>query len=323
MVKEGTHIILTVSTAKPTSNVPKLTGGTYEDAVKALVADGVDQSRISQDPRFSEDFPEGQVIGSEPAEGSEYDPDTASFVIFVSKGQESKPMPDLTNKTQKEAKAILEEMGLVLDEVSEDTSYSIEKGKITKQWPYEQGDLVSPGDKISVSLSTGYPPEALNYTFNVPVAPSSEGKKTKIRIVYSDARNNGEPQEWGTRTIAKTQVLSVNLVLAPNKDGAVSIYQDGEYIEAFEVRYSDAKNGTVQQPEPPATQTPEPTVAPTQAPPEPTIEPEILPPDSGEGENTGEVDQTGFLTEEAVHGKQAGNGKGNGNGNNKDKSKVH
>ncbi|CAM4452737.1 Stk1 family PASTA domain-containing Ser/Thr kinase [Paenibacillus typhae] len=329
VVKEGTHIILTVSTAKPTSNVPKLTGGTYEDAVKALVADGVDQSRISQDPRFSEDFPEGQVIGSEPAEGSEYDPDTASFVIFVSKGQESKPMPDLTNKTQKEAKAILEEMGLVLDEVSEDTSYSVEKGKITKQWPYEQGDLVSPGDKISVSVSTGYPPEALNYTFNVPVAPSSEGKKTKIRIVFSDARNDGEPQEWGTRTIAKSQVLSVNLVLAPNKDGAVSIYQDGEYIEAFEVRYSDAKNGTVQQPEPPATQTPEPTVAPTQAPPEPTIEPEILPPDSGEGENTGDADQTGFLTEDAVQAKQAGNGKGNGkgngngNGNNKDKSKDH
>ncbi|MBY0011057.1 Stk1 family PASTA domain-containing Ser/Thr kinase [Paenibacillus typhae] len=323
VVKEGTHIILTVSTAKPTSNVPKLTGGTYEDAVKALVADGVDQSRISQDPRFSEDFPEGQVIGSEPAEGSEYDPDTASFVIFVSKGQESKPMPDLTNKTQKEAKAILEEMGLVLDEVSEDTSYSVEKGKITKQWPYEQGDLVSPGDKISVSVSTGFPPEALNYTFNVPVAPSSEGKKTKIRIVYSDARNDGEPQEWGTRTIAKSQVLSVNLVLAPNKDGAVSIYQDGEYIEAFEVRYSDAKNGTVQQPEPPATQTPEPTIAPTQAPPDPTIEPEILPPDSGEGENTGDADQTGFLTEDAVQAKQAGNGKGNGNGNNKDKKKDH
>ncbi|WP_042200783.1 Stk1 family PASTA domain-containing Ser/Thr kinase [Paenibacillus camerounensis] len=315
VVKEGTHIILTVSTAKPTSNIPKLTGGTYDDAVKALIAQGVEQSRISQDPRFSEEFAEGQVIGSDPAEGSEYDPQTASIVIFVSKGKESKPMPDLTGKTQNEAKAMLEEIGLVLDEVNEDTSYSVEAGKITKQWPYEQGDLVSPGDKISVSISTGYPNEALNYTFNVPVAPSSDGKKTKIRIVYSDARNEGEPQEWGTRTIAKSQVLSVNLVLGPNKDGAVSIYQDGEYIEAFEVRYSDAKNGTVQQPEPPATQTPEPTPVPTQAPPEPTIEPEILPPDSGGGENAGDVDQTGFLTEEAVQAKS--------NGNNKDKSKDH
>lgn len=294
VVKEGTLIVLTVSTAKPVSNVPILSGGTYDEAVKALVADGVEQSRISQDPRFSDDYPEGQVIGSEPAEGSEYDPETASIKIFVSKGKESKPMPDLTNKTQNEAKSILEGLGLVLDEVSEDTSYSIEKGRITKQWPYEKDDLVSPGDKISISLSTGFPPEALNYTFNVPVAPSSDGQKTKIRIVYSDARNDGEPQEWGTRTIAKSQVLSVNLVLAPNKDGAVSIYQDDEYIEAYEIRYSDAKNGTVPQPEPPVTETPPPpTAEPTEPPAEPTIEPEILPPGSEEGGNPEDANQSG------------------------------
>ncbi|CAH1190840.1 Serine/threonine-protein kinase PrkC [Paenibacillus auburnensis] len=313
VVKEGTHIVLTVSTAKPTSNVPSLSGKTYDDAVKALMAEGVEQSRISQDPRFSEDFPEGQVIGTEPAEGSEYDPETATIKVIVSKGKESKPMPDLTGKTQDEAKVILEDLGLVLDEVSEDTSYSVDKGKITKQWPYEKDDLVSPGDKISISLSTGFPPEALNYTFNVPVAPSSDGKKTKIRIVYSDARNDGEPQEWGTRTIAKTQVLSVNLVLAPNKDGAVSIYQDGEYIEAYEIRYSDAKNGTVQQPEPPATQTPEPTVAPTETPAEPTIEPEILPPGSEEGVNAGGNNQTGYIVNNASEGQSNKKGKAKDN----------
>ncbi|QSF47055.1 Stk1 family PASTA domain-containing Ser/Thr kinase [Paenibacillus tianjinensis] len=309
VVKEGTHVVLTVSTAKPTSNVPSLSGKTYDDAVKALMAEGVEQSRISPDPRFSEDFPEGQVIGTEPAEGSEYDPETATIKVIVSKGEESKPMPDLTGKTQDEAKAILEGLGLVLDEVSEDTSYSVDKGKITKQWPYEKDDMVSPGDKISISLSTGFPPEALNYTFNVPVAPSSDGKKTKIRIVYSDARNDGEPQEWGTRTIAKTQVLSVNLVLAPNKDGAVSIYQDGEYIEAYEIRYSDAKNGTVQQPEPPATQTPEPTVAPTETPAEPTVEPEILPPGSEEGGNAGGTNQTGYIVDNASEGQSNKKGK--------------
>ncbi|WP_310832883.1 Stk1 family PASTA domain-containing Ser/Thr kinase [Paenibacillus pedocola] len=315
VVKEGTHVVLTVSTAKPTSNVPSLSGKTYDDAVKALMAEGVEQSRISPDPRFSEDFPEGQVIGTEPAEGSEYDPETATIKVIVSKGEESKPMPDLTGKTQDEAKAILEGLGLVLDEVSEDTSYSVDKGKITKQWPYEKDDMVSPGDKISISLSTGFPPEALNYTFNVPVAPSSDGKKTKIRIVYSDARNDGEPQEWGTRTIAKTQVLSVNLVLAPNKDGAVSIYQDGEYIEAYEIRYSDAKNGTVQQPEPPATQTPEPTVAPTETPAEPTIEPEILPPGSEEGGNTGGNNQTGYIVNNASEGQSNKKGKVKNNKN--------
>ncbi|UQZ36342.1 serine/threonine protein kinase [Paenibacillus sp. PK3_47] len=303
VVKEGTHIILKVSTAKTKYYVPSLSGKSYDEAVQALIAEGVAQSRISQDPRFSEDFPEGQVIGSEPAEGNEYDPETAAVKIIVSKGEESIEMPDLIGSSESQAKKLIEGAGLVLDEVKEEASYSIEKGKVMEQWPYEEGDLVSKGDKVKISISTGFPPEALNYTFNVPVAPSSDGKKTQIRIVYSDARNDGEPQEWGTRTIGKSQVLSVNLVLAPNKDGAVSLYQDGEYIEAFEIRYSDAKNGTVPQPEPPVTETPAPpTPAPTETPqPDPTIEPEILPPGSEEeeeaDETAGNVDQTGFVTE--------------------------
>lgn len=300
VVKEGTHIILKVSTAKTQYFIPSLSGKSYDEAVQTLIAEGVAQVRISQDPRYSEDFPEGQVIGSEPAEGSEYDPETTAIKIIVSKGEESIEMPDLIDSTESQARKLIEGAGLVLDEVKEEASYSIEKGKVMKQWPYEEGDLVSKGDKVKISISTGFPPEALNYTFNVPVAPSSDGKKTQIRIVYSDARNDGEPQEWGTRTIAKSQVLSVNLVLAPNKDGAVSIYQDGEYIEAFEIRYSDAKNGTVPLPEPPATETPSPppTPAPTETPqPDPTIEPEILPPGSEEEETTGDVDQTGFITD--------------------------
>jgi serine/threonine-protein kinase len=331
VVKEGTHIILKVSTAKTKYFVPSLSGKSYDEAVQALLAEGVAQPRISQDPRYSEDFPAGQVIGSEPAEGSEYDPETTSIKVIVSKGEESIEMPDLINSTEAQAKKLIEGAGLVLDEVKEAASYSYEKGKVMEQWPYEEGDQVSKGDKVKISISTGFPPEALNYTFNVPVAPSSAGKKTQIRIVYSDARNDGEPQEWGTRTIAKSQVLSVNLVLAPNKDGAVSIYQDGEYIEAFEIRYSDAKNGTVPEPEPPATETPPPaTPTPTETPvPDPTIEPEILPPGTEEGEETtGNVDQTGFvagnennnvLTDKGSNGKKEKNhGKANDKAKDKD-----
>lgn len=295
IVKEGTHISLKVSTAKTMSKMLSLSTYTYDDAVKALMAEGVEQTRITEVPEHSEDIPEGQVIRSEPAAESEYDPETASIKLFVSQGKASVTVRDLTGMTLDKAKATLEELGLVLDEVKEDSSFTIEKGKVMKQWPFEEGDTAAPGDKISISVSTGVPPEAIDYIFNVPVAPSSDGKRTKIRIEFSDARNEGAKQEWGTRTIAKSQVLSVPLVLAPTKDGVVSIFQDGKYIEAFEVKYSDAKNGTVPQPDPPATQTPEPTQAPTQTPPEPTIEPEILPPDSEDGNNSEEVDQTGFL----------------------------
>ncbi|CQR55344.1 Stk1 family PASTA domain-containing Ser/Thr kinase [Paenibacillus riograndensis] len=329
MVKEDTHIALTVNIPKPLSKMIPLAGKTEEEAIKLLIAEGVDQSRITPDQRYSEDFPEGQVIGTEPAVDSEYDPATATIKLIVSQGKETADVPDLTNKPQAEAKSLLEAAGLVLGEVKEESSFSVEKGIVMEQWPYEKGDTASPGEKINITVSKGYPPEALEYTFNVPVAPSVEGTKTKIRIIYADARKDGENQEWGTRTIAKSQRLAVKLLLAPNKDGSVSVYQDGDFVATYSIKYADAKNGTVPDPEPPVQHTPEPTQAPTEPPPataDPTIEPEILPPSTEEGTTTGSVNQTGFVARDGDNGQTAdnkvkdnGKEKGKEKGKNKDK----
>ncbi|MNO15895.1 Serine/threonine-protein kinase PrkC [compost metagenome] len=318
MVKEDTHIALTVSIAKQLPKMIDLSGKTQEEAVKLLIAEGVDQSRITPDPRYSEDFPEGQVISTEPAVDTEYDPETSAIKLIVSQGKETADVPDLKGRSKEEAESLLEAAGLVLGEVKEESSFSVEKGIVIEQWPYEKGDTASPGEKINITVSTGYPPEALEYTFNVPVAPSVEGTKTKIRIIYADARNDGENQEWGTRTIAKSQRLSVKLLLAPNKDGSISVYQDGDFVTTYTIKYSDAKNGTVPEPEPPVQHTPEPTQAPTEAPPasaDPTIEPEILPPSTEEGTTTGSVDQTGLATNNASN--ESNNGKGDGKGKGK------
>jgi len=293
MVKKGTSIVLSVSTAKPLSKMLDLSGMTLDEATKALVAQGVAESRITSDNRNSPDVEEGKIITQDPLPQAEYDPETAQVMIIVSKGKESIEMPDLTGLTEKEASAKLEEVNLELGDVKEDSSFTVEKGKVTKQWPYDKGTPVAPGTKITIYLSTGYPPEALEYTFNLPVAPTVSGKKTKMRIVFADARNNGENQEWGSRTVGKSQVLSVNLVLAPNKDGVVSLYRDGQFFETYLVSYMDAKNNTVPIPELVGEATPPPTQEPTEAPAteEPTAEPTVSPTDSGNGD----VNQTGLV----------------------------
>ncbi|MDT3425631.1 serine/threonine-protein kinase [Paenibacillus forsythiae] len=306
-VKEGTTITLKVSIPKPLSQMLDLSGNTYDDAVKALMAQGVDQSRITQESEFSGDVPVGQVLRQNPLPGSDYDPDTATISITVSKGQESIVMPDLTGLTESEAKAKLAEVGLELGDVKTEGSFSMGKGKITKQWPYEKGASALPGEKITIYISSGYPPEALEYTFNLPVSPAQEGKKTKIRIEYADARNNGENQDWGTRTISKTQVLSVNLVLAPNKDGAVIVYRDGEFYDTYPVSYMDAKNGTVPIPEPspvnPPSPSPAETPAGTPASAEPSAEPVTAPGTGDAPSDTGGepgVNQTGYNADTAL-----------------------
>ncbi|WP_310549984.1 Stk1 family PASTA domain-containing Ser/Thr kinase [Paenibacillus glufosinatiresistens] len=327
VVKKGTEIALTVNTAKPLSKIPDLTGKTFEEAAALLTEQGVDQSRITRDEEYSADYSPGQVIRQNPVGNSEYDPDAATVSLVVSKGQESVTMPELSGLTEREAKRKLEENGLVLGEVKNESSFSVEEGKVVKQWPYDKGVSAPPGSEITIYVSTGYPPEALEYTFNLPVSPAKEGSRTKIRIEYADARAGGEKQDWGTRTITKTQVLSVNLVLAPNIDGVVNVYRDGDFYDSYPVTYMDAKNGTVPIPEPSAAEPPpSPSVTPTAtAPPSPDqpADPAAVP-DDGE-QDGGEADQTAYVlpnaNPNANANKASDHAKVKGNGQEKTKNK--
>ncbi|MNJ54893.1 hypothetical protein D3C77_503550 [compost metagenome] len=150
-----------------------------------------------------------------------------------------------------------------------------------------------------LTVSSGYPPEAINYTFEVPAAPVEEGKNSKIRIVYGDAR--GDNKEWGTKTISTTQTFSVDLVLAPNKNGAVSVIRDGELFDTYLVSYIDAKQGTVPVPQLPGNHYEE---------------------NSYNDWEEGEIENpdTGWINDGAVaqavkDNKKKNNGKGNGKGN--------
>jgi len=304
MVKEGTSIALTVSTDKPLDKLKDFSGMTLDEATKELIALGVAQSRIIPDSRTSEDVPEGQIITQDPIPGSDFDVETGVVTLFVSKGAESVIMPELIGLTLDEASAKLEANKLVLGDVQDDYSFDVDKGKVTRQFPYDKGNPVPPGEKINIFINKGYPPEALEYTFNVQVSPIQQGKKNKIDIEFTDARYKGEKQEWGTRTIGKTQVLSVNMVLAPNKDGVVYVSRDGVLYDSYVVSYTDAKNNTVPMPEMTSQPTAVPTEQPTEPPAteEPTADPAVTPEDPGNGE--GNVNQTGFLNN--------GNGKSNG-----------
>ncbi|HEY2492614.1 MAG TPA: Stk1 family PASTA domain-containing Ser/Thr kinase [Paenibacillus sp.] len=244
-IKKGSSIHLSVSTMKPLISMPDVKGQTFEEASKILIGKKIKEDNIRQISDYS-DEPSGTVISQSPGANAEFDGDTQEIVLTVSKGPKSMDMPDLVNKTQQDAQSTLEALGLKLEAIKEDTSFQIEKGKVTQQWPYDAKAPVSPGSKITLFVSTGYPAEALDYTFRLPVAPVEEGKKTKVRIVYSDARNEeGSTKEYGTQTIQTTQVFPVKLVLMPNKDAVVSVYLDGKPFDEFRIRYNDVKNGTV------------------------------------------------------------------------------
>lgn len=244
-VKEGAAIQISVGIAKPKVKIPDFTDNTFDQARKKLIELGFKDENIKPDPQYSNDQPEGIVMGSDPGANSEVDADIAQITLTVSKGQDSFPMPNLINKTQKEAEKELKKLDLVLRQVMEESSYTVEKGKVIKQWPYDEGQLAKPKDEITLTISSGYPADALKYTFNLPVAPTEEGKKTKILIKYTDARTDGKNVEWGTKTIQTTQAFPIDLVLSPDKDAVITVEREGEIFDTYSVRYNDAKNGTV------------------------------------------------------------------------------
>lgn len=248
MVKEGSTLDISVSMAKPRDPMISVKGLSYEEAVQKLVDKGIDQDRISKAEENSDEKP-GTVIGQSPDEGTDFDPAAVVIVLKVSKGPLEVKMPDLVNKTQSEAVAEVEKLGLKLakDGIKEEPSFEIEAGKVTKQWPFSPNEAVTPGSEVTLFISSGYPPEAMEYTYQVPVVPETEGKISKIRITYGDAR--GENQDWGTQKVGKAQYLSVKLILAPNKNGTVSVFRDGALLETYQVSYIDAKQGTVPVPE--------------------------------------------------------------------------
>lgn len=275
IVKEGSEVQLSVGAEKALLKMIDLKDLSYDDAVKKLTALDIKEDQIQRKEEFSNDKSSGTVLSQTPGVNEEYDPAEVQIVLTVSKGPQTVKMPDLKNHTRSEAESILKSAGLVLAQVQEEPSYTVDKGKVTQQWPVEAGAEVNPGDKITIFISTGYPNEALNYAYNINVSPKEVGKSSKIRITFEDAR--GKSQEWGTRTIKSAQMLTIPLILAPNVDGVVSVYRDGQFLDTYLVSYTEAKNGTVVVP----------TIEPEKgAEPPPTTEE----PDQGGGGDEGTVD---------------------------------
>ena len=247
-VKEGATIRLYVSEGTPLVSLQDYAGKPFETAVQQLVELGFESTRITKDEVYHDDAEPGVVVGMSPQPNSQVDPKTASIKFTVSKGKESFGMPNLVGLTKDEAVAKIEanELKLAKDGIVEEPSYE-PQGQVFMQKPFEPNDPVSKGSEVRIYVSSGFPPEALNYTFPLPVAPKEEGKNSTIRIVYTDAR--GENMEWGTEKIKSSQVLNVELVLAPNKDGVVLVYRDGTFLDTYPISYIDAKQGNVPIPE--------------------------------------------------------------------------
>ena len=159
-VKEGSTISVVVSLGQNLVKVPKVTGLTQDDATKQLEDLGL---VVNVEETYSNKVEAGYVIEQSVKENEEIDAGE-SITIKVSKGTEKVTVPDLTGKTESEAKTAIKDAGLKLKTVVTTEDTTKEDGVVVKQ-----------------SLEAGTEVEK-NATITITVNKLQENKKTTVVI---------------------------------------------------------------------------------------------------------------------------------------------
>ncbi|WP_139998192.1 Stk1 family PASTA domain-containing Ser/Thr kinase [Paenibacillus paridis] len=242
-VKEGSFIQITVSDGPELEELGNYVGKSLQTAIDELGAIGVTPEQIVTEAEFSEE-PENTILQQSPKPGEQYNPESVEFQFTISKGRETVSMPNLIGKTLEEAKELIKEKELTLDndDILYVPSYAHPKDVVISQNPYKAKEPVSKGAKVSISVSSGPPADAKEHQFNITISPAEAGKTSEIRIEYSDAR--GEKIEGVKRQISGTQTFPVTVLVAPDTEASVTVYRDNQFIDSKSITYQELLNGT-------------------------------------------------------------------------------
>ncbi|MBO4889614.1 MAG: PASTA domain-containing protein [Lachnospiraceae bacterium] len=152
-VPSGTVLNLVVSSGKVVgATVPDVVGKSEAEAKVILEAEGFKMQKQLQE---SDSVEKGNVISQNPL-GATTAAQGSDVTVVISSGMsvEQITMPDLTGKTEEEAKVVIEEEGLSIGTVAEEDSDSVEKGKVISQAP-AAGGMVDKGTAVDLKISLG------------------------------------------------------------------------------------------------------------------------------------------------------------------------
>ncbi|MBU1291623.1 MAG: PASTA domain-containing protein [bacterium] len=104
---------------------------------------------------FDERIPQNKIIAQDPASGAKVKKNREIHVV-VSKGSKviALDIPDLRNKELKEATALIEEYGLILDKITYTNHFSVPKDVVIAQTP-EPGNINSNSKNVNLLVSKG------------------------------------------------------------------------------------------------------------------------------------------------------------------------
>lgn len=236
-VKQSVTVGLILSLGPYKEKMPDFRGEHVDLALRELRNLGVSQERIKQDVLEAREDA-GTVLQQSPAAGDEILPDEVQVTLVVSKGPGTVLMPNLVNSKQSEAETLLTKLGLQA-EFKEEASYSVEKGRVIQQHPYQPNDEVEVGATVTVIISKGLPSDALQRTRTIELVPAEEGKTSVFDIRITDAA--GENREWGVKEVSEKTSFGVQVTVSPDMNAHIYIHRDDILINTYTVTYHDAQ----------------------------------------------------------------------------------
>jgi serine/threonine-protein kinase len=138
------------SSTPATVTMPDLANSTQADAEAQLTELGL-ESTVT--PQADDNVAEGNVISSDPASGTPVAVGSR-VALTVSTGSNSAVVPDVTGKTQEEARAALTAVGLSVGDVSTEDNASVDKGEVVSTDPAAQAS-VPKGSAVGLTIASG------------------------------------------------------------------------------------------------------------------------------------------------------------------------
>ena len=183
VVETGSAVELKVSVQGSDVIVPDVMGYTEAQATSVLEDEGFTVVKLRE---FSDDVEKDLVMTQTPAGLSSLKRgETVTLTISLGEESVSLQMPDLTGKSETDAKDILNALGLQCRSVTEDYSETVEAGKVCSQ-SYTANSSIKKGTQIDIVLSKG--PEPRYYNCNTSVlAPPNYQQGTQARVTLTAA----------------------------------------------------------------------------------------------------------------------------------------
>jgi serine/threonine-protein kinase len=160
---EGSTVRINISKGPKPVTVPNVVGSAFESAQSALQGVGFAVARQDVDDQE----PAGTVVGQSPAAGTEQGKGSV-ITLQVSQGPATSQVPDVTSRTEADARAQVERSGFQVQVVEEIVDDQLNDGKVLSQDP-EGGTDADEGTTVVIVVGRfEEPPPATTETTPIP-----------------------------------------------------------------------------------------------------------------------------------------------------------